>query len=373
MTAYEQIASGHILVYYLFDIADEINLEQVRTIWAGRATDSRLVSRRASTHYMQFDHAPILLPLGQQKLQLDDGSWLDSQVRAKVFDFGVVSFCWTIPMPSSWQLLNQHAKLYIDSEEIAQQTRKLLKDLQVDLAGALKKANQDILMEDYTIFYVQNFGTHVSSEQLIELAGQDIATILRGETKALSGAERENALDQKISYFADDLVITTWNSSFIYDPEGSQEHVDVIEFANAELLELRSYDQVLDQQLEEVYDNLEGLPHKHWSALFYNPHQGTVQKLLSLVIEISDLTDRLENSLKLIGDLYSARVYRRISRVLHLQEWHRRVDGKLENAQKIYETLNSEISERRILLLEVVIVILIFVEVLLYFFPPTGH
>ena len=48
----------------IFDIADEINLEKLRRQWAGRSTNIKLVSRRASPYYMQFENEPLLLPLG---------------------------------------------------------------------------------------------------------------------------------------------------------------------------------------------------------------------------------------------------------------------------------------------------------------------
>lgn len=364
-----RIQSGHILIYHLFDIADEIDLDKLRHLWAGQASDIRLVSRRASVYYMQFDKAPLLLPMGKRDLMLEDESWHRAEVRAKVFDFGVVSISWQIPMHESWQQLGQEAHYYIDSDKIAQQSRSQLEDLLPALHSALKRPYENILMEDYTVFYVQNFEASLNAQELLSEAGHDIASLLRGESKPLSPSECQNVMEQRLSYFEDDLVVITWNATFVYDPEGSQEHVDIIEFANGELLELRSYDQILDDQLEQIYDALEGLPKKRWSTLFRNPYQVTIQKLLTLLIEVSELTDRLENSLKIIGDLYCARIHRHISTVLHLQEWQSRVDGKLDNAHKIYETLNSEIAERRTMLLEIIVVILILTEILMAFFP----
>ncbi|HEY9841399.1 MAG TPA: hypothetical protein V6D23_13145, partial [Candidatus Obscuribacterales bacterium] len=214
-----------------------------------------------------------------------------------------------------------------------------------------------------------------------EQAGADIASIVRGESKALSRWEREHVLEKRISYFEDDLVVMAWNSSFIYDPEGSSEHVDILEFANSELLELRSYDQLLDEQLEQIYAEIEKLPQSRllaWLAMmrlpiFSNPYQRTTQKLLTLLIDVAELTDKIENSLKIIGDLYLARIYQKISVILHLQEWQGRVDGKLASARQIYETLNSEMAEKRSTALGVVVIILIAIGILAFFIPGGGH
>ncbi|HEY9841398.1 MAG: hypothetical protein ACAI44_16575 [Candidatus Sericytochromatia bacterium] len=375
------IQDGKILVYHLFDIAEEINLDKLRHQWAGRSTNIQLVSRRASPYYMQFEKDPLLLPLGEMTLLLEPGMPLKADVRAKAFDFGVLSICWEVPIPPDWYQLVEDAYRYIDSDHIAAQSQKLLEDLMPAVQGALTSPHSNPLMEDYTIFYVKRFKLPLSTEQLLEQAGADIASLLRGESKPLSRREQQHVLEKRISYFEDDLVVMSWNSSFIYDPEGSSEHVDILEFANSELLELRSYDQLLDEQLQEIYAELEKLPKTGVRALlagirfpiFSNPYQRTTQKLLTLLIDVAELTDRIENSLKIIGDLYLARIYQQISVILHLQEWQGRVDGKLASARQIYETLTSEIAEKRSTFIEVVVIVLIAMEILLALAPGKGH
>jgi hypothetical protein len=381
MQAKYRIQQGKILIYHLFDIADVIDLEKLRDLWAGRSTNIRLVSRRSSPYYMQFEKEPLLLPLGKLSLMLTPDQPIEADVRAKAFDYGVVSICWEVPIPGDWATLIEVASLYIDSDQIATQSQKLLDELMPALQGAIPQRNKDVLMEDYTIFYVNRFEIALSAEQLLDQAGTDIVSIVRGESKPLSRSEQAHVLEKRISYFEDDLVVMAWNSSFIYDPEGSSEHVDILEFANSELLELRSYDQLLDQQLQEIYDELEGLPKTRFQAwfasirfpLFGNPYQRTTQKLLTLLIDVAELTDRIENSLKIIGDLYLARIYQQISILLHLQEWQHRVDGKLHSARQIYETLTSELTERRSTFMEVVVIILIAIGILTFFLPGGGH
>jgi len=367
------IQQGKILIYHLFDLADMIDLEQLRKQWVGRSSNIRLVSRRTSPAYLQFEKEPLLLPLGQRELLLTRERRLPAEIRAKVFDFGVISICWEVAFPAHWPTLVQEADLYIDSDRVATQSRKVLDELLPTLKPSLSQPYEQILIEDYTIFYVHQFREHLTAEQLLEAADTDIASMIRGETKRLSKSERQNVLEKHITYFEDDLAVVAWNSSFIYDPEGSSEHVDILEFANSELLELRSYDAMLDRQLQNIYDELEDLPRKTLFTLFRNPYQRTNQKLLSLLIDVAELTDRLENTLKIIGDLYCARVYQRISEVLRLQEWQARVDGKLNSARQIYATLNSEISERRSVLLEITIVLLIAFEIILLFSPVKLH
>ncbi len=54
----------------------------------------------------------------------------------------------------------------------------------------------------------------------------------------------------RISYLATDLVVPTWNAAFIYDTEaGARGILEILEFANSQLLEFRYYDTLLDAEM----------------------------------------------------------------------------------------------------------------------------
>ena len=57
---------------------------------------------------------------------------------------------------------------------------------------------------------------------------------------------------QRFSYFEDDLAVLTWNAALVVEPVAEDTDVQyVLEFANAQLLELRFYDALLDAELPE--------------------------------------------------------------------------------------------------------------------------
>lgn len=365
------ISSGRILVYYLFAIAEMVDLDKLRQNWSGQASLIQLVSRRAAPHYIQFTKAPLLLPLGNRPLMLSDERQVIADVRAKIFDFGVLSLAWEIPLPDSWDQLRAESELYIDNDLILEQSFSTLTSIRHALESALHNPIAEPLTEDYTIFNIQHFSTPepLSSVQILKDLGPDIAALILHETKPFSEEQTQETLRYRISYFEDDLVVVDWNASFIYDPEGSNEHIDILEFANCELLELRYYDGLLDRELDTIYDAIAANPTKGLPKLFKNHHNETTQKLVRLLLDVIEVTDKIENSLKIIGDLYSARVYRTASERLRLREWQSRIDGKLESAWRIYQTLNDAINHRFSTFLELVVVALIAIEVLHAFFP----
>ena len=65
----------------------------------------------------------------------------------------------------------------------------------------------------------------------------------RGDRGAeLSVAERQDVTQRHFSYGEDDLVVVDWNAAFVYEPSGSRDIPDILEIANAQLLEFRYYD-----------------------------------------------------------------------------------------------------------------------------------
>ncbi len=70
------------------------------------------------------------------------------------------------------------------------------------------------------------------------------SAISSSERAALSRQERDEILRHRISYLETDLVVPTWNAAFVYDtPAGAQASLEIVEFANCQLLQFRYYDE----------------------------------------------------------------------------------------------------------------------------------
>jgi hypothetical protein len=367
------LRQGRILVYHLFAVADTIDLDHVRRLWEGQSVTTRLISRRAAPEYIQFINPPVTLALGERMLYPSPDSPMPARAGAKVFDFGVVSIRWEIDLPPTWADLVQRGPSFVDNAAIEVLSRQLLEEIRPKLSPGFCNPYRETLEEDYTIFYVESFdgGEPLSARRLFADHGADIARLIRGENKPLSPSEQAETLRQNISYFDDDLVVIDWNAALVYDREGSSEHIDILEFANCELLELRYYDALLDRELDRIYHEVEAGPASGWRYWLHNRYRPTSHRLLTLMVDVVELKDQIENSLKLIGDLYSARVYRAISERLRLKEWEASIEGKLRSARQIYEVLTDSLDIGRSVFLEWTIIILIALEIVLLFALPS--
>ena len=79
------------IVYRLFDVADEINLDLVQALWTSRnKIASRLRLDRISTKSITFKNPPVLVELGNHDLEINGKTYF-TEVKARIFDIGVIS------------------------------------------------------------------------------------------------------------------------------------------------------------------------------------------------------------------------------------------------------------------------------------------
>ena len=161
-------------------------------------------------------------------------------MRFKVFDYGVVSVALTRPLPASWDDLVTEGLRWDGDPELPIQAEGLCRHLLERLRPALSRSRTDLLSEDYLVFAITRLTDVTTADALLATHGVTIAQLLRGEREPLSPQERDDVLRQRLSYLTTDLVVPTWNAAFVYDTEtGAGSALEIIEFANSQLLEFR--------------------------------------------------------------------------------------------------------------------------------------
>jgi hypothetical protein len=219
-------------------------------------------------------------------------------------------------------------------------------------------------VEHYAVVFVESIRGSPSGEDVLRRA--DLARLLLGETtvRELSAAERQDVTQRHFSYGTDDLVVIDWNAAFVYEPSGSHDIPDILEIANAQLLELRYYDDALDNSLSRVNQQLKR-QRRRLGSIFRSPYPALARQVLVVLLEMSELIERVDNSLKIIGDFYLARIYEAAVEQLRIPAWKGTVTRKQALLGDVYGWLKGEVDTARSLTLEVMIVALIVVELLL--------
>src|SRR5205823_11494339 len=117
-------------------------------------------------------------------------------------------------------------------------------------------------------------------------------------------------------------------------PTGAQAALEILEFANSQLLEFRYYDELLDDQLALIYARLQ---RPQWFESWIGArYRRAARQVHSLFIDINELTDRTENALKFVGDIYAARLFSLVTGRLGLDRWKAKVQEKLKTLDDIY-------------------------------------
>jgi hypothetical protein len=192
-----------------------------------------------------------------------------------------------------------------------------------------------------------------------------LAGLVRLEAGPLSPEEIAEANRICIRYSPDDLFICDWAAALLIDQD-CEETLQVIEFANLQLLEFRHIDNRLDDVLSRAYGTIHRLSHS-WLP-FWRSHSRSLRLLGELKVEANGLFERTENVLKLVGDQYLARVYRMLSTRFHLEQWEQTIQRKLEVAEGVYQVVSDQTDTYRAEFLEIIVVLLIVLEVMLALF-----
>ncbi len=361
MSAPPLIRSGQVTAFFLFDVAEAADLGAVQALVGTAGQPARLATTAAIPPDAQYQVPPVQLDPGGLGLPPVEGY----QARVKLYDYGVLSISLTRRFEGGWDAL---ARLAQDatSDDLERQAEQCARAAVARLAPALQAPRETFLSEDYVVLGVMSVDGARTAASLLARHGDDIARVLRAEVEPLSPQERDDVLRHRLSYFASDLVIPSWNAAFVFDTEaGLAGALELLEFANSQLLQFRYYDQRLDAELRRIYARLQ-------VTRWYEPWLGrryttAARELHALFIDVRELTDRTENALKLVGDVYAARLLGLASARLGLDAWKGAVRDKLKTLDDIYRFAVDQTSMVRGEVLEAAIVLILVFELVLFF------
>ena len=352
--------SGSVLVLIQFDVCEEIRLDELRHILGARTADASF--KHLAPGYVRYQRPP-----GEEVLEplvLESGERLQGDI--KYFDYGVVSVVFELPFSGDWDKLVQLSSRWVwDTNFESLATRIVKQKLERAAPALVKPYSTEWLQEDYFIFHLREIEGSPSATDLLASQGGFISQVVRGETQPLSDGERQEILQSRISYYPHDLAVIGWNAAFIYDnPVGAETAIQLLQYANSQLLEFRHYDELLTKQLEGVYDFLERGGRGLWSRW---RTARAASKLHTVLLDVSELTERADNAIKFLSDMFSARLYKLAALKVGVPDYKDLVQQKLQTAEELYRFMVDEFNQSRAFVLELMVVIILIIE-LVYFF-----
>jgi hypothetical protein len=355
-----EIASGAIIVYRIFDVAEEFDLKRIENELIDTAS-SRLKLARSTGHALILRNAPLTIALGPVSLRLGTAP-TNADLFARIWSYGVVSLQFRIALSAdtSWQTLVTLAACVEYDSDIDEIAQRRVRDLASSLKPAAELPHEPEGMEDYVVYFVEKLRGVDEPRLLLERV--DVPALILGEPNtSLADDVRKPILQSALSYSTRDLAVIDWNSALVVDPEGSRDVPDMLEFAATHLMEFRYFDNLLDDRLEALYSQIER--HHRLRSFFRNDSERLSREASSLYIEFSEHVERIENSLKFVGDFFLATVFRQATTRFQLKEWEESVIRKVNTLARTAEVLSNETNVRRSHVLEIVIIILILYEI----------
>jgi hypothetical protein len=349
--------TGSVWILRLYDVCEEISLDHLRKILGVQARPEP-AARHPSPEYVRFERPPLVQRC--EPVVLDSGTRLEGELN--YYEYGVVSIKLELPFETDWQSLVELSSRWMTAPELEAKAGQTVRQHLKLAAPALIQPRENWLSEDYSIIHLN--GCAQTAAELIAEHGKEIARIVRGEQAELSTSETEEILGSRLSYYPDDLLVVGWTAAFLQDTaEDAAPTIQLLEYANTQLLEFRYYDAVLSQLLQGVYKSLE----KKGGFLTRWRLASQAQHLNKIRLDIRELTERVDTSIKFLSDMFSARLYRLAAAKVGVEDYRRLVDGKLHTAGELYEFMMDQFHQSRGFFLELVVVIILIIELVFLF------
>ncbi len=355
---------GEAIVYRLFDVGYAIALDRAFDLLASSAPERRRPTR-GQAQTIQIPNPPVTVGLGGEPVEIA-GHAVEVELSARVFDFGVVSLRARVRARAGlgWAAFADWGAA-VGAAPWNELLARARDRLVARIAPAIEQPLVSHLTEDYTVFRVhQLLAPSGEPASPAELPDDAVARLLLGEPRPVVESARKELLSPRFSYFADDLAVLTWGSALVVEPVVDDTDIQyVLEFANAQLLELRWYDAVLDSEIPDIQTRFERA--RQGFRLLGRGYSRLLEMLQRRVADSVELIERVENSLKVTDDVFLARVYAQALHEFRERTWRSGIERKLAIVRDTYDMLNAESLARRSETLELTIVLLIVFEIVL--------
>jgi len=351
--------TGTVLVLIQFDVCEEIQLTRLGEIISAR-TIAKPSMKHPAPGYIRYQRPPVVEPI--EPLVLETGERLHGEI--KYYDYGVLSVVFQLPFTGDWEMLVRLASRWVWDIDFAAHATGIVRQRLDRAAPAVVKPYPEWLSEDYLIFHLREVAGIASTAELLDRHGPLIAQIVRGERSRLADSESNEVLQSRISFYPNDLAVIGWNAAFLYDTvAGAETAIQLLEYANSQLLEFRHYDDLLTREMESVYNSLE-----KGTGLFSRWRMArSANALYSVLLEVMELTEHADNAIKFLSDMFAARLYRLAATKVGVPDYKNLVTQKLDTAGDLYRFMVDQFNQSRAFLLELAVVVILVIELIFLF------
>lgn len=207
--------------------------------------------------------------------------------------------------------------------------------LQTDLRAYLEReaGYSGPFVEEYTIFCVGQGPD--APDAFVDAHALALAGLLRTEARTFTPGEAGQILISRARYADRDLTVLDWEGALVIDPEGDyQSEIELFKLGNYQILRYRLLDRAIERNLEMLRGEL--LSRRRF-GLGSRALREALEKRLELLLDF----EKSEQLLLLIGDWYTAQLYRLIVDEFYIDEWKAAVHERLDQLENIIDTVRA--------------------------------
>ena len=356
---------GLFRLLFLYDVAESIDLEKLRGLPGSRGGSAGQAFPRRTPGYVRFEHPPIIEPA--EMVMVCPG--VNAACPVKYYAFGAIVIQVELPFECDWKSLIEQGARWMEASDVEPIVRALARRRLDQIRPAIYRPTEDWLQESYLVVEIHEArdpdGEQPAADDLLVSHGAEIVQLIRGETLSLAPKSVEEALQVSLSYYPSDLVVIGSHGAVVYDgAEDAAAVTQVLEYAKMQLLEFRYYDRFMTRVLADFYtvlDKKRNVLFSRWSQ----PRQA--QRFNTIRLDVMDLTERIDNAIKFVSDIYYARVYRLAATRMGVQEYRNLVEQKLHTFGELYDSIVDQYHDTRSFVIEVLVAILAVLDVIFLF------
>lgn len=366
-----QIQTGAVIGLRLFDVSASVDLavaaEELRNAPAERRVTIAYRTTRRIASIFRKSALPLRLELGRRSFELD-GTPVSAELSLDLYDYGTIAVIAEISLSPGTALADARrlVRESCESDALTELARSEVERVRDRLVKSVRAPHDWRKAQTYAVLFLQD------AAPATVLAWDGLPALLAGDTHdGVPSAETRAVLRaHSDSHYANDLVSIGSRAAAVVEPSGSREILDLIQFALSQLLQLRFYDEELDRELARLRRDFER--RSRGLVALFRSYGGLVRDVSRRFVEVTSFIERIDNSLKVLGDEYSARVYDKATDRLGLLLLKDSVATKQRLAAEMVDVFAHEAESMRGLVLEISIVLLIVLEIVFAFTIP-GH
>lgn len=196
---------------------------------------------------------------------------------------------------------------------------------------------QNGLFEEYTILLVNE--VKQDPDEWIDRNALEISRFIRSQKEDFDKNEINEIVMSRTRYSVSELTLVDWEGAVIIAPKADYESdIVLLKIGNYQLLRYRMLDDTIDRLLDRINESFFGNKRRPRAT------RGLIRQIVEHKLEVMLDFGRAEQTLLLIGDWYTAKLYEAIQSEFYLKDWRDSVRAKLDNLESIAQTIKDNLS-----------------------------